>query len=92
MFSSTTNDAKAQAMFDFNAQDKVQKALLVIAGTLLLLALIMAFTRGVMLALIVALAAVLILFISKAVSSSLGARNNPPPDLPERVDDMSRRL
>lgn len=78
-------------MPDFNAQNPVQKWLLVIAGALLLLALIMAFTRGVMLALIVALAAVLILFVNKAVSSSLGPNNSAPPDLPERVDDMSRR-
>lgn len=78
-------------MLDFNPQDRIQKWLLVIAGTLLLLALAMAFTRGVMLALIVALAAVLIAFVGKAVSSSLGARNGPPPDLPERVDDMSGR-
>jgi hypothetical protein len=77
-------------MFDFNAQSKAQKWLLIIAGTLLLMAIIMTFARYVMLALIVALGAVLILFVSKAVSSGLGA-NNAPKDLPDHVEDMSRR-
>jgi len=77
-------------MFDFNAQSKTQKWLLIIAGTLLLMAIIMTFARYVMLGLIVALGAVLILFVSKAVSSSLGP-NNAPKDLPDHVEDMSRR-
>jgi hypothetical protein len=77
-------------MFDFNAQNKAQKWLLVIAGTLLLMAIIMTFARYVIFGLIIALAAVLILFVSKAVSSSLGP-NNAPKDLPDHVDDMSRR-
>lgn len=77
-------------MFDFNAQSKAQKWLLVIAGTLLLMAIIMTFARYVMLALIVALAAILMLFVSKAVSSSLGP-NNAPKDLPDHVEDMSHR-
>jgi hypothetical protein len=66
-----------QRMIDFNAQNKAQKWLLVIAGTLLLMAVIMTFARYVILALIVALAAVLILFVSKAVSSGLGPNNAP---------------
>jgi hypothetical protein len=78
------------AMFDFNAQNKAQKWLLVIAGTLLLMALIMTFARYVIFGLIIALAAVLILFVSKAVSSSLGP-NNAPKDLPDHVEDMSHR-
>jgi type III secretory pathway component EscV len=77
-------------MPDFNSQNKAQKWLLIIAGTLFLMAIIMTFARYVMLALIVALAAVLILFVSKAVTSSMGA-NNAPKDLPEHVEDMSRR-
>jgi hypothetical protein len=40
--------------------------------------------------LIVALAAVLVAFVSKAISSGLGP-NNAPKDLPEHVEDMSRR-
>ncbi len=40
--------------------------------------------------LIVALAAVLILFVSKAVTSGMGP-NNAPKDLPDHVEDMSRR-
>lgn len=77
-------------MPDFNAQSKAQKWLLVIAGTLVLMAIIMTFARQVMLALIVALAAILITFVSKAVSSGMGAKNAPS-DLPEHVEDMSRR-
>jgi hypothetical protein len=77
-------------MIDFNAQNKAQKWLLVIAGTLLLMAFIMTFARYVIVGLIIALAAILILFVSKAVSSSLGP-NNAPKDLPDHVDDMSRR-
>ena len=77
-------------MFEFNAQNKAQKWLLVIAGTLLLMAVIMTFAREVILALIVVLAAILILFVSKAVSSSLGP-NNAPKDLPDHVEDMSHR-
>ena len=53
------------------------------------MAIIMTFARYVMLALIVALGAVLILFVSKAVSSGLGP-NNAPKDLPDHVEDMSR--
>ncbi len=77
-------------MPDFNAQNKTQKWLLVIAGTLILMAIIMTFARQVMLGLIVALAAILILFVSKAVTSGMGA-NNAPKDLPDHVEDMSRR-
>ncbi|MDQ2785319.1 MAG: hypothetical protein M3Y58_10000 [Chloroflexota bacterium] len=77
-------------MPDFNAQSKAQKWLLVIAGTLILMAIIMTFARYVMLGLIVALAAILILFVSKAVTSGMGA-NNAPKDLPDHVEDMSRR-
>ena len=36
------------------------------------------------------IAAVLILFVSKAVTSGMGA-NNAPKDLPDHVEDMSRR-
>ncbi len=77
-------------MPDFNTQNKAQKWLLVIAGTLVLMAIIMTFARQVMLGLIVALAAILILFVSKAVTSGMGA-NNAPKDLPDHVEDMSRR-
>ena len=77
-------------MPDFNTQNKAQKWLLVIAGTLVLMAIIMTFARQVMLGLIVALAAVLILFVSKAMTSGMGA-NNAPKDLPDHVEDMSRR-
>ena len=77
-------------MPDFNTQNKAQKWLLVIAGTLVLMAIIMTFARQVMLGLIVALAAVLILFVSKAVTSGMGA-NNAPKDLPDHVEDMSHR-
>ncbi len=77
-------------MPDFNTQNKAQKWLLVIAGTLILMAIIMTFARQVMLGLIVALAAVLILFVSKAMTSGMGA-NNAPKDLPDHVEDMSRR-
>lgn len=77
-------------MPDFNAQSKAQKWLLVIAGTLLLMAIIMTFARYVIFGLIIALAAVLILFVSKAVTSSMGP-NNAPKDLPDHVEDMSRR-
>ncbi len=77
-------------MFDFNAQSKLQKWLLVIAGTLILMAVIMTFTRYVFFGLIIALGAVLFLFVSKAVSSSRGP-NNAPKDLPDHVEDMSRR-
>ena len=77
-------------MMDFNSQNKAQKWLLIIAGTLLLMAIIMTFARYVMLGLIVALGAVLVAFVSKAVSSGMGA-NNAPKDLPEHVEDMSRR-
>lgn len=77
-------------MPDFNAQSKAQKWLLIIAGTLLLMAVIMTFARYVMLGLIVALAAVLVAFVSKAISSGMGP-NNAPKDLPEHVEDMSRR-
>ncbi len=77
-------------MPDFNTQNKAQKWLLVIAGTLVLMAIIMTFARQVMLGLIVALAAVLILFVSKAVTSGMGT-NNAPKDLPDHVEDMSRR-
>jgi hypothetical protein len=81
---------QGKEMPDFNAQSKAQKWLLIIAGTLLLMAIIMTFARYVMLGLIVALAAVLVAFVSKAISSGLGA-NNAPKDLPEHVEDMSRR-
>ena len=77
-------------MLDFNSQSRAQKWLLIIAGTLFLMAIIMTFTRYVFLGLIVALAAILVLFVSKAVSSSRGP-NNAPKDLPEHVEDMSRR-
>ncbi len=77
-------------MPDFNTQNKAQKWLLVIAGTLVLMAIIMTFARQVMLGLIVALAAVLILFVSKAMTSGMGA-NNAPKDLPDHVEDMSHR-
>jgi hypothetical protein len=77
-------------MFDFNAQSKLQKWLLVIAGTLFLMAIIMTFTRYIFFGLIIALGAVLFLFISKAVTSSMGP-NNAPKDLPDHVEDMSRR-
>ncbi|MGI8691206.1 MAG: hypothetical protein ACR2M3_21710 [Thermomicrobiales bacterium] len=77
-------------MPDFNTQNKAQKWLLVIAGTLLLMAIIMTFARQVMLGLIVALAAILILFVSKAVTSGMGA-SNAPKDLPDHVEDMSHR-
>ena len=77
-------------MPDFNTQSKAQKWLLVIAGTLILMAIIMTFARYVMLGLIVALAAVLVAFVSKSISSGMGA-NNAPKDLPEHVEDMSRR-
>ncbi len=77
-------------MFDFNAQSKLQKWLLVIAGTLILMAVIMTFTRYVFFGLIIALGAVLFLFVSKAISSGRGP-NNAPKDLPDHVEDMSRR-
>ncbi len=77
-------------MPDFNAQSRTQKWLLIIAGTLFLMAIIMTFARYVMLGLIVALAAVLVAFVSKAVTSGMGT-NNAPKDLPEHVDDMSSR-
>ena len=77
-------------MMDFNAQSKVQKWLLVIAGTLFLMAIIMTFTRYIFFGLIIALGAILFLFVSKAVSSSRGP-NNAPKDLPEHVEDMSHR-
>jgi hypothetical protein len=77
-------------MPDFNAPSRTQKWLLIIAGTLFLMAIIMTFARYVMLGLIVALAAVLVTFVSKAVTSGMGA-TNAPKDLPEHVDDMSSR-
>jgi len=77
-------------MVDFNAPNRTQMILLAIAGTLLLMALIVTFTRQVMYALIIALIVVLAVFVSKAVSSSRGV-NNAPPDLPEHIDDMSNR-
>lgn len=76
-------------MFDFNAQDRTQRILLIIAGTLLLMAVIMTFARYVMFGLIIALAAILVAFVSKAMS--VQGTHNIPHDLPEHVDDMSRR-
>ncbi len=77
-------------MFDFNSQNRTQMILLMVAGTLLLMALIMTFTRQVIVALIVGLVAVLAVFASKAISSYRGT-DNAPPDLPEHLDDMRPR-
>ena len=77
-------------MVDFNSQNRTQMILLVAAGTLLMMALIVTLTRQVMFALIVALVVVLVLFISKSVSSARGVKNAPS-DLPEHIDDMSSR-
>ncbi len=78
-------------MFDFNSQDRVQRLLLIAAGTLILMAVIMTFTRQIMLALIIALVAILFAFISKAISSAQGAKNAPP-NLPDHVDDLRGRV
>lgn len=76
-------------MSEFNSQNRTQLILLTAAGTLLLMALIMTFTRQVTVALIVGLVIVLAVFASKAISSYRGV-NNAPPDLPEHLDDMRR--
>lgn len=76
-------------MFDFNSQNRTQMILLTVAGTLLLMALIMTFSRQVIVGLIIALVAVLALFASKVVSSYRGT-HNVPPDLPEHLDDRRR--
>ena len=77
-------------MVDFNSPNRTQMILLTAAGTLLMMALIVTFTRQVMYALIAALVVVLVLFVSKAVSSARGV-NNAPSELPEHIDDMSSR-